>query len=77
MKSLSVRKIDEETISRLRLRAARRGVSMEEEIRRILKSSVAAPERIGDLALQIFGPISGIDLELPKHKPHEPLDFSK
>jgi plasmid stability protein len=72
MASLSVRKLDDETLARLRVRAASRGVSMEEEARRILKAAVAAPERLGDLALQTFGPQHGVDLELPEHAPHEP-----
>ena len=40
MAGLSVRKLDDETLSRLRLRAAKHGVSMEEEARRILKDAV-------------------------------------
>ena len=72
MASLSVRKLDDETLARLRMRAASRGVSMEEEARRILKAAVAAPERLGDIAVQQFGPQYGVDLELPEHAPHEP-----
>ena len=74
MPGLSVRKLDDETLSRLRVRAARNGVSMEEEARRILKEAVSAPERLGDLALRIFGPGHGVDLELPERTPHEPPD---
>jgi antitoxin FitA len=51
MVSISVRQLDEETVARLRARAASHGVSMEEEARRILKQAVSAPERVGDLAL--------------------------
>ncbi len=77
MASLSVRKLDDETIQQLRVRAARNGVSMEEEARRILKAAVAAPESLGDLAVQMFGPSFGVDLELPKREPHEPVRLSK
>lgn len=77
MASLSIRKLDEETVRRLRVRAAQNGVSMEEEVRRILRRAVAAPEKLGDLALELFGPEAGVDLELLKHEPHEPIDFSK
>ncbi len=77
MASLSVRKLDDETLARLRVRAASRGVSMEEEARRILKAAVAAPERLGELALQIFGPLHGVDLELPEHAPHEPTAITE
>ena len=77
MPGLSVRKLDDETLSRLRVRAARNGVSMEEEARRILKEAVGAPERLGDLALRIFGPGHGVDLSLPERTPHEPPDLDK
>ena len=53
------------------------GVSMEEEARRILKEAVSAPERLGDLALRIFGPHHGVDLGLPEHAPHAPMEFSE
>ena len=77
MASLSVRKLDDETLSRLRIRAARQGVSMEEEARRILKEAVSAPENLGDLALRIFGPKHGVDLRLPERTVHEPLDLAE
>ena len=76
MPSLSVRKLDEKTLSRLRIRAARHGVSMEEEARRILREAVSAPERLGDVALRMFGSKHGVDLELPERSPHEPLDLT-
>jgi len=47
MPSLSVRKIEVETLSLLRQQAARHGVSMEEEVRTIIKQSVSTPERLG------------------------------
>lgn len=77
MASLSVRKLDDETLSRLRIRAATHGVSMEEEARRILREAVSAPERLGDLAVRIFGPTHGVDLQLPQRTPHEPLDLAE
>ena len=77
MASLSVRQLDEETVARLRARAASHGVSMEEEARRILREAVSAPERLGDLTLQFFGPRHGVDLELPEHAPHRPIDLSE
>ena len=72
MANLSVRKIDDETIARLRVRAARRGISMEEEVRQILRRAARAPDRLGDLATQIFGPGNGVELDLRKEQPHEP-----
>lgn len=73
---MSVRKIDEDVYERLRVRAAKHGVSMEEEVRQILKRTVAAPEHLGNLALEYFGQANGIELETPVRKPHEPIDFS-
>ena len=77
MAGLSVTKLDDETLSRLRIRAAKHEVSMEEEARRILRDAVNAPDRLGDLALRIFGPQHGIDLQLPDRTPHEPLDLTE
>ena len=75
MGNLSVRRLDEETLARLRSRAARNGVSMEEEARRILRDAVNAPERLGDLALEVFGRRHGVELELPARTPHDPPDL--
>lgn len=76
MASLSVRRIDDELYELLRIRAARHGVSMEEEVRQILRRAVSAPERLGDLALEYFGD-DGVDLELPPREPHEPMSVGE
>lgn len=75
MASFSIRRLDDETYDRLRDRATRKGVSMEEEARQILKRAVSPPERLGDLFLKVFGPLGGVDLEIPPREPHEPMDF--
>jgi len=75
MASLSIRKVDDETYNRLRDRAARHGVSMEEEVRQILHRAVSPPERLGDLFVKIFGHARGADLDLPLRELHEPLDL--
>ena len=75
MANLSVRRVDEETYELLRVRAAKHGVSMEEEVRQILRKAVAAPEKLGDLALNLFGPEHGVELEIPERTPHDPLDL--
>ena len=78
MASLSVRKIDDETLVQLRVRVARHGVSMEEEARRILKQAVAAPERLGDLAVRVFSPAyGGTELDLPEREVTETLEFPR
>lgn len=77
MPSLSVRKLDSDTLARLRMRAARHGVSMEEEARRIIRAAVQSQVKIGDLAREYFGEENGVDLQLPKHSPHEPMNLSE
>lgn len=76
MASLSVRQLDDQLVANLRVRAARHGVSMEEEVRRILKQAVATPEQLGDLAVRLFSPTyGGPELELPDRESHEPIEF--
>ena len=75
MANLSVGKLDEDVFSKLRLRAATHGVSMEEEVRQILKQAVTNPIKLGDMALQLFGETQGVELELSEHTLHEPLDL--
>ncbi len=75
LESLSIRKLDDETYERLRVRAARRGVSMEEEVRQILTRAVSPPEQLGDLFLKVFGPARGADLELHPREPHDPIEL--
>jgi plasmid stability protein len=76
MANLSVRNIDEQTVANLRVRAARHGVSMEEEIRQILRNAAATPDRLGDLAVRLFSPAYGdTDLSLPERQTSEPLEF--
>ena len=72
MANLSVRKLDDDVVNKLRQRAAQHGVSMEEEVRCIIMQAVSPPARLGDMALQLFGADAGIDLELDKPAPHEP-----
>jgi antitoxin FitA len=77
MPNISVRNIDDETMAQLRVQAAKHGVSMEEEVRRILKRSVASPERLGDLAVRLFSPAytGEGDFKLPSRETHDPIEF--
>jgi antitoxin FitA len=77
MANMSIRKLDDETLERLRRRAARHGVSMEEEARRIIRDAVSAPERLGDLAVSMFGAEHGVDLQIEQRKPHRPIDLAE
>jgi plasmid stability protein len=69
MASITIRNLDERTKARLRLRAARHGRSMEEEVRSLLRSALgqdAARERhLGDIIRARFQRLGGIELELP------------
>ena len=76
MANLRIRNLNDDTYQWLRMRAMQHGVSMEEEVRRILKQAVSAPERLGDLFLAHVGSANGVDLELPR-EPHEPMDLSQ
>ena len=76
MPSLSVRKIEDETLSLLRLQAARNGVSMEEEVRQIIKKSVSLPIKLGDMAVRLFSSEYGNnDIVVAAREVHEPLKF--
>ena len=77
MANLSIRKLDDDIIARLRIRAAHHRVSMEEEARRILRQAVTPSQRLGDLSIQFFGAEFGVELELPQHAPHDPLSFAR
>ena len=73
MGNLSVRRLDKDTLERLRVRAAEHGVSMEEEARRILAEAVAAPRQLGGLAVSLFGAANGADLALLPRQAHPPI----
>ncbi|MCX7114716.1 MAG: hypothetical protein NTW08_02225 [Gammaproteobacteria bacterium] len=76
MASLSVRKLDEEIYSRLRVRAAKHHVSMEEEVRNIISQAVSAPDLISEVFRKNFGRENGINLAIAsRNEPHEPMDF--
>lgn len=69
MASITIRNIDEEVKSRLRIRAAKNNRSMEEEVRVIWKQVLLIPndgsKRLVDIALEAAKPFGGFDLELP------------
>lgn len=77
MAELHIEKLEDETLNRLRSRAAERGVSVEEEARQILERALAEPDKLGTFAFQLFGPQNGVNLELGKREHTEVLDLSK
>ena len=72
MASITIRKLDPAVKERLRVRAARHGRSMEDEVRRILAEVAAAPEpreSLADIARSLFDPENGVELGLPPREP--------
>ncbi|MBF2099352.1 MAG: plasmid stabilization protein [Gloeomargaritaceae cyanobacterium C42_A2020_066] len=63
MTSLTIRNLDEATKQRLRIRAARHGVSMEEEVRRILKEALRLEEAPTDLGQRLQDRFAGLAAE--------------
>jgi len=71
MATLTIRRLDEKTKTRLRVRAAHHGRSMEEEGREILRSALttSSSRTKGNLAEAIrhrFASVGGIALSLPR-----------
>ncbi len=79
MASITIRNLDEEVKTRLRVRAAEHRRSMEEEVRLILRDAVGRPESPRNLVSAIrarIAPLGGVDLELPPREPgREPPSF--
>jgi plasmid stability protein len=73
MASITIRRLDEATKARLRVRAARHGRSMEEEARTLLRDAVREDvARAGNLADAIrarFRRLGGVELRLPAREP--------
>ena len=83
MATLTIRKIDDKTKLKLRIRAAHHGCSMEEEAREILRASLSEasappPENLAEAIRKRFAPFGGVELELPRREPmREPPDFGE
>jgi plasmid stability protein len=73
MASITIRKLEETTKRKLRMRAARHGRSMEQEAREILKSALSRDEEeptdLGEAIRSIFGPLGGVELDIPPRGP--------
>lgn len=69
MASITIRKLDEATKQRLRLRAAHNKRSMEDEARNILRAALAATAvtalDLGQVIHRRFARLGGIELQLP------------
>ena len=81
MASITIRNLDDDVKTRLRVRAAGHHRSMEEEVRIILRDTVNAgrsgPRNLVKFTHECFGPIGGVELEPPLRGPmREPPSFS-
>lgn len=77
--SLTIRHLDDATVERLRIRAARHGRSWEEEVRPILKEASKADVTSQSLAASIrarLAPLGGVELTLPAREPIRAPTFS-
>ena len=81
MASITIRNLDDDVKTRLRVRAAEHHRSMEEEVRIILREAVtdgnAGLRDLAKFTRECFAPLGGVELELPPRGPmREPPDFS-
>jgi plasmid stability protein len=82
MASITIRRLEDSTKQRLRVRASRNGRSMEEEARQILKvalSEKSAPGlNLAESIRKIVAPLGGIDLpDVPRDPMRPPPNFEK
>jgi plasmid stability protein len=82
MASITIRRLEDSVKERLRARARRHGVSMEEEAREILKVGLARMEDTGanwvETIRRRFAAIGGVELPIPPREPmREPPDFGE
>ena len=79
MSSITIRNLDDKLKASLRLRAARHGLSMEQEVRNILQTTLAAdasPAHGVEFALRINQRFKGLGadaLALPERLPARPV----
>lgn len=92
MTSLTIRRLDEDVKQRLRVRAAREGISMEEAARRILAQELGmrrglesiplaphgqrVPGNIVDAIFAIVEPIGGVEFPVAVVEDDAPFEFS-
>ena len=77
MESITIRNLDDEVKTRLRVRAADSGRSMEEEVRLILREAVGPKDvpanGLGTAIHELFKPFGGIELKVPRRDPMREL----
>ncbi len=77
MGAMTIRNIDEQLKTRLRVQAAKNGRSMEDEARDILRSALNTEPASGLTLVEeiraLVEPLGGVDLELPPRDPMREL----
>ena len=73
MASITIRNLEDGLKRRLRIRVADHGLSMEEEVRQILraalKQELAVPSNLASAIRARFAPLGGVELDLPPREP--------
>jgi plasmid stability protein len=73
MASITIRNLDDELKARLRVRAAHRKRSMEEEVRHILRTALSEKSgegaNLGEAIQRRFHSLGGVKLKLPDRAP--------
>ena len=83
MPSLLIRNVDAALHARLKQHAAAHRRSLEEEVRELLRGAITRQpqeEHIVDVALRLFGPKHGVELDIPPRgsaPERPPPDFSQ
>lgn len=82
MSSITIRNLEASVKSRLRVRAARHGRSMEEEARDILRGALAGkaerPTNLFEAIRRRIAPVGGVELNIPARGPmREPPHFEE
>ncbi len=82
MASMTIRNLDEQLKTRLRVRAAQHGKSMEDEARDILRAALSkesvAPANLAEAIHSRFKALGGVDLPMaPREAPRNPVDFNE
>jgi antitoxin FitA len=80
MASITIRNLEEPLKARLRIRAATRGHSMEDEARDILRNTLnrepSLPTNLASAIRVRFAPLAGVELpETPREEMREPPSF--
>ena len=79
MASITIRNLNDEVKTQLRIRASASGHSLEEEVRLILLKAVErepTPENLASAIRRRFAPLGGVELEIPPRQPiREPISF--